>query len=94
MKLQSFRIKNFRSIRDTDWQNFSQDNIIALIGQNEAGKTTILEALKSYSDETILADYLRSNRSLPEVSRSFYIEPNEIEELFKNHTLPDGLISL
>ena len=38
MKLQSFRIKHFRSIKDTDWQNFSKDNIIALIGKNKQEK--------------------------------------------------------
>src|SRR5208282_5246137 len=94
MKLQSFRIKHFRSIKDTDWQNFSQDNIIALIGQNEAGKTTILEALKSFSDGIILPDYLRSDGTWPEVSCSFDITSSEIEELFVDQTLPRGLVSL
>jgi len=45
MKLTAFRIQNFRSIVDTDFQDLSQDNISAIIGQNESGKTSILEAL-------------------------------------------------
>ena len=48
MKLTAFRIKNFRSIVDTGWQNLSPDNITCLIGQNESGKTSVLEALEGF----------------------------------------------
>ena len=43
MKLVAFRIRNFRSIVDTGWQNISPDNITCLIGQNESGKTSVLK---------------------------------------------------
>ena len=74
MKLTAFRIKNFRSIVDTGWQTLSPDNISCLIGQNESGKTSILEALKVFYSGTITEDVLRSDLSLPEVSCRFAIQ--------------------
>ncbi len=71
MRLSSFRIRNFRSIVDTSWQNISPDNITCLIGQNESGKTSILEGLLSFFTGEISEDVLRSDLSLPEVSCRF-----------------------
>jgi hypothetical protein len=73
MKLIAFRIRNFRSIVDTGWQNLSPDNITCLIGQNESGKTSILEGLKVFYSGIISEDVLRSDLSLPEVSCRFSI---------------------
>jgi ABC-type ATPase involved in cell division len=73
MKLTAFRIRNFRSIVDTGWQNLSPDNITCLIGQNESGKTSVLEGLKVFYSGVISEDVLRSNLSLPEVSCRFSI---------------------
>ena len=73
MKLTAFRIRNFRSIVDTGWQNLSPDNITCLIGQNESGKTSILEGLKVFYTGVISEDVLRSDLSLPEVSCRFSI---------------------
>ena len=73
MKLNAFRIKNFRSIVDTGWQNTSPDNITCLIGQNESGKTSVLEGLKVFYTGIISEDVLRSDLSLPEVSCRFSV---------------------
>ncbi len=73
MKLTAFRIRNFRSIVDTGWQSLSPDNITCLIGQNESGKTSVLEALKVFYTGIISEDILRSDLSLPEVSCRFSI---------------------
>jgi ABC-type ATPase involved in cell division len=73
MKLTAFRIRNFRSIVDTGWQSTSPDNITCLIGQNESGKTSILEGLKVFYSGIISEDVLRSDLSLPEVSCRFSI---------------------
>lgn len=48
MKLTAFRIENFRSIKDTDWHELASDNITCLIGQNESGKTSVLEGLRAF----------------------------------------------
>lgn len=68
MLLNSFRIKSFRSIIDTDWINLSLDNVTAVVGQNESGKTAILEALsKTFSSKSAEIDDLRFGDSLPEI---------------------------
>jgi len=43
MKLKKFRVSNFRSVDDSGW--IETDDVIALIGTNESGKTNILLAL-------------------------------------------------
>ena len=73
MRLISFRIRNFRSILDTGWQNLSPDNITCLIGQNESGKTSVLEALEAFYYGKISEDVLRSDLSLPVISCRFSI---------------------
>jgi ABC-type ATPase involved in cell division len=75
MRLSAFRIRNFRSIIDTDWQPLSPDNITCLIGQNESGKTSILEGLRAFYTGTISEDILRSDLSFPETSCRFVFEP-------------------
>lgn len=77
MKLRAFRIRNYRSIVDTGWCYLAFDNITALIGQNESGKTSVLEALKSYYDKKISDDVLRSDMSFPIIECLFELEKNE-----------------
>lgn len=47
MKLTKFRIRNYKSIKDTGYCFLSSDLTI-LAGKNESGKTTILEALHDF----------------------------------------------
>ncbi|HKK41959.1 MAG TPA: AAA family ATPase [Bacteroidales bacterium] len=84
MKLAAFRIKNFRSIVDTGWQNISPDNITCLIGQNESGKTSVLEGLKAFYTGVITEDVLRSDLTLPEISCRFSIPPGWLAEITEN----------
>lgn len=79
MKLTAFRIRNFRSIKDTHWHELAYDNITCLIGQNESGKTSILEGLKAFYDSLLIEDMLRSDLSLPEVSCRFKFDYEEFE---------------
>lgn len=90
MILKAFRIKNYRSIIDTGWNNLSIDNVTALIGQNESGKTSVLEALKSFYDGIITDDILRSDLSMPEVSCTFSLE-NELEYPKDDILFPEGV---
>lgn len=90
MNLKAFRIKNYRSIVDTGWNNLSPDNVTALIGQNESGKTSVLEALKSFYDGLITDDILRSDLKMPEVSCLFELE-NVSEYPFYELSFPVGV---
>jgi DNA repair exonuclease SbcCD ATPase subunit len=84
MRLIAFRIKNFRSIIDTSWQNLSPDNVTCLIGQNESGKTSILEALRAFYSGVISEDVLRSDLSLPEISCRFSIPEGWLLKVTEN----------
>jgi ABC-type polar amino acid transport system ATPase subunit/uncharacterized protein YukE len=81
MKLVAFRIQNFRSVVDTGWLQLSHDNITSLIGQNESGKTSILEALKAFHDGMLIEDMMRSDLSLPKVTCRFSFGQKEIENM-------------
>ncbi len=92
MRFTGFKIKNFRSIVDTGWNTLSADNITALIGQNESGKTSVLEALHCFYQGKISEDVLRSDLSLPEVSCSFSPEDDHQLEFAENCGLPGGVL--
>ncbi len=77
MKLSAFRIKNYRSIIDTGWTKLAPDNITTLIGQNESGKTSILEGLNSFFNGKINDDILRSDLTFPEASCCFLLTEEE-----------------
>ena len=80
MQLIGFRIQNFRSIVDTGWQQLAHDNITSLIGQNESGKTSILEGLKAFHEGQLIEDMLRSDLSLPRVSCQFRFSKKDLEK--------------
>ena len=48
MKLSSFRIRNYKAIKDSGECDLSLESITILAGQNESGKTSILEALRDF----------------------------------------------
>ncbi len=87
MKLNAFRIKNYRSIIDTGWTRLAPDNITTLIGQNESGKTSILEGLNSFYNGKINDDILRSDLTFPEVSCSFLLMDEEVDNILEETTL-------
>lgn len=90
MKLTAFRIKNFRSIIDTNWQVLAFDNITSLIGQNESGKTSILEGLRAFYDGHLIEDMLRSDLTIPHVTCRFDFSVSELENIIDMNRLhPD-----
>lgn len=93
MKIQllSCKVTNFRSIRDTGFFNFSADNITAIIGQNESGKTSILESLEAFSTGELDPDVLRSENELPEVTCVFRVSEPWFKQNFNEAELPRGL---
>ena len=66
-KIHSFRIKNYRSIIDSGWIFISPDDVTVFIGQNESGKSAILEALAvAVNGKSVAADDLRIGADGPE----------------------------
>lgn len=53
MRYLKFRIKNFKGIKDTtlDLKTKTNTNVFSLVGLNESGKTTVLEAIHSFSPD-------------------------------------------
>ncbi len=92
MKLISFNIQNYRSIVHSGWCALAHDNITALIGQNESGKTSVLEALYSFHTGVIYEDMLRSDLSLPIVSCRFELEKGNILNLLESNKIPSRLL--
>ena len=94
MWFKQFRIKNYRSIVDTGWRQLASDNITGLIGQNESGKTSILEGLNSFYNGIISDDILRSDLSLPVVACSFSISKAEMKKIFSEKKVPEKILNL
>jgi len=92
MFFKRFRIKNFRSIVDTNWHDVSSDNITGIIGQNESGKTSILEGLYSFYTGEITEDILRSDLSLPVVSCSFKTKTKDLKKILKDKKIPEQVV--
>ncbi len=50
MRLLAFRVENYRNIEDSGWIELEQ--VTALVGRNESGKTTLLKALHKFNPAT------------------------------------------
>src|SRR3989344_4643342 len=85
MRLKSFRIKNFKSIIDTGECHLSDsDNVLGLAGQNEAGKSAVIEALNFFGNG-VTEDFERLHRRRdehPEVVCKFQLNDEDIENVF------------
>lgn len=90
--LKRFRVQHFRSVNDSGW--IETDNLTALIGTNEAGKTNLLLPLwklKPANNESIdpLMDYPRQNYStyksegddMPFISADFELDDIQAQSL-------------
>ena len=68
------------------------DNITVLAGQNESGKSSILQALRDFKDEELDIDCLREDDTLPEISITYSIEDGEIDidSFFEGNDYPEA----
>ncbi|MFV8578029.1 ATP-dependent nuclease, partial [Ralstonia pseudosolanacearum] len=81
MKVTAFRIQNYRSIEDTGWCPLSRDGVTVLVGQNESGKTSILDALSiTFSSRTMTEDDKRAGAPFPTISMKIECPFSELEE--------------
>jgi predicted ATP-dependent endonuclease of OLD family len=86
MKIIKFRIRNFKSIIDSG-DCYLSDSITILAGKNEAGKSSILEALFDFNAGTPIREKsipLNFEKSLPEVSVVFDLSKEEFQGIFKD----------
>ena len=90
MRFKAFRIQNFRSIADTGFQDLSPDNITVIIGQNESGKTSILEALSAIDNDHSTEDDIRNDKSSPAVTCIFQLKIRQLVEIFENEFIISG----
>lgn len=71
MRLTQVRIQNYKSIVDTEWIPI-EDDITTLLGRNESGKTSFLEAIRYFDQDREIQDR----------------ELNDGQEYSENHHLP------
>lgn len=66
MKYKSFRIQNFKGIKDTtvELQGLGNANVFAFVGLNESGKTTVLEAIHSFAPDRATSELLGGEEGL------------------------------
>ena len=86
MEIKSFRIKDYRSIKDSGDCYLSGDNITILAGKNESGKTAILEALEDFNvGRNIREDAIPINQPnpKPEITLAFPLDAKTFAEVAK-----------
>ena len=86
MKVKSFRIKNYRSIRDSGVCYLSGDNITVLAGKNESGKTAILEALENFNIVKEIREEaipIIDAGAKPRIEIAFEIDKETLEEIYR-----------
>ena len=95
MKPLAFRIRDFRSIIDTGIVPLSGDNITVLAGQNEAGKTAVLLALRDFDLETgeapLTPEFMPEANfdARPRVAVQFRFEDGELDEIRAEFDSPE-----
>lgn len=85
MRLIAFQIKNYKSIEDTGLCYLSDlDRITVLAGQNESGKSSVLQALYDFESGSLRTDAERTlddDENHPEVTCVFQFEDGDPEQL-------------
>lgn len=66
MKYKRFRIKNFKGIKDAtvDLEGIIGASVFAFVGLNESGKTTVLEAIHSFSPDDATSELLGGEKEI------------------------------
>lgn len=83
MKLHKLIISNFRGLKgDENIIEFSNSNIIFLIGQNNVGKSTYLRAYEFFtnsSQKAVLEDFNDHNTEIPIIIEGWFLKEDEDE---------------
>ncbi|MGN6802894.1 MAG: ATP-dependent nuclease [Ginsengibacter sp.] len=88
MRLNSFRVLNFKSIIDSGECKLSNiDNVLILAGQNESGKSSVLEALDFFGNgesEKFIKFQRRQGTDRTEVKCTFLINDSDKTQLIES----------
>jgi len=81
MKLKSFQIKNYKSIQDSGIIQLDNGRIAVLAGQNESGKSSVLEAINAFErgvfeDDSVPFD---SDEAVQEISCTYALESDDAD---------------
>jgi len=96
LRISKFRVRNFRNVRDTG--TIDLENVTTLIGKNESGKTSTLEAIAYFSEDQPLDDRDISNdidlsntdpADIPIVTLEFQLDENALEKHYPESTNVD-----
>lgn len=97
MKLNNFRIQNYKSIKDSGVCYLSEnDNILVLAGQNESGKSSILQALADFYSGELHPYAMRkfdSTTFFPSMDCTFNVDGGnlDINQILKDLDLPEEM---
>ena len=89
--MRAFQIRDYRSIKDTGICTVTGDNITILAGQNEAGKSAILMALRDFDQAEgkapLTSDYMPegNHEAQPQASVLFEVDPDDLNERLKSN---------
>ncbi|MBN8786918.1 MAG: AAA family ATPase [Terrimonas sp.] len=92
MKLKSFRVQNYKSIIDSGICRLSDNDFITILaGQNESGKSSILQALRDFGKQEINVESLRDDDSAPIITCTFSVSADDFKDevLFKHADIDD-----
>lgn len=89
MKAIKFRIENYKSIRDS-WECYFADKFTILAGKNESGKTSILEALSDFHENSKITEDkkpLWQDNIIPKITVTFELSPEDIKDIIDDKKL-------
>ena len=94
----AFRIFDYKAIRDSGICRLSEDKITVLAGQNEAGKTSVLTALRDFDlddgEDTETPDYLpdtNTETANPRIAVKFTIDGPELSKILGDKKIPSAV---
>lgn len=85
VSLKFVQIKNFRSIIDSGKFHIPADGITVLVGQNESGKTSIIEALEAYENEVIDNEDRTNEKDPTIITCTFCLTKDHLQSAFSEH---------
>lgn len=87
MKLIKFRIKNYKSIKDSKLC-YLDNKITIFAGKNEAGKTAILEALEEFNNSKPISEdaiSLFDESLIPEIELTIKLNKKDLNKIFEKY---------